>query len=78
MTAPLNPAVEIKVLDTRLNDWGLPAYQSDMAAAIDLHACVDGPVSIAPGTSCAAVPGAMLTGPSTQACRSMAAAMSLW
>ncbi len=27
-----------------------------MAAAIDLHACVDGPVSIAPGTAAQLVP----------------------
>ena len=39
MTAELNPPVEIKVLDARLHEWGLPAYQSEMAAAIDLHAC---------------------------------------
>ncbi|MCY1288178.1 Deoxyuridine 5'-triphosphate nucleotidohydrolase [compost metagenome] len=56
MTQPLNPTVEIKVLDARLNEWGLPAYQSEMAAAIDLHACVDTPVSIAPGTPAQLVP----------------------
>ncbi|WP_423194843.1 MULTISPECIES: dUTP diphosphatase [unclassified Cupriavidus] len=56
MSAPLNPSVEIKVLDTRLNDWGLPAYQSDMAAAIDLHACVDGPVTIEAGTPAQLIP----------------------
>ncbi|UIF85560.1 dUTP diphosphatase [Cupriavidus sp. UYPR2.512] len=56
MTQPLNPTVEIKVLDARLNEWGLPAYQSEMAAAIDLHACIDAPVSIAPGTPAQLVP----------------------
>ena len=34
-----NPSVELKILDQRLLAWGLPQYQSDMAAAIDLHAC---------------------------------------
>jgi len=56
MTVAANPTVEIKVLDARLNDWGLPAYQSDMAAAIDLHACVNGPVTIAPGSPAQLVP----------------------
>ncbi len=43
------PIVELKILDPRLETWGLPAYQSDMAAAIDLHACIDGPLSIEAG-----------------------------
>ena len=49
---PLNvtPRIEIKVLDPRLNAWGLPRYQSAMAAAIDLHACIDAPLTLAPGT----------------------------
>jgi dUTP pyrophosphatase len=41
--------VEIKVLDARLREWGLPRYHSEGAAALDLHACLDEPVSIAPG-----------------------------
>ncbi|WP_454722858.1 MULTISPECIES: dUTP diphosphatase [Cupriavidus] len=56
MTIEANPTVEIKVLDARLHEWGLPAYQSDMAAAIDLHACLDAPLSIAPGTPAQLVP----------------------
>ena len=43
--------VELVVLDPRLHDWGLPSYQSAMAAAIDLHACVDAPLEIHPGTA---------------------------
>ena len=39
---------ELKILDPRLRQWGLPAYQSDMAAGIDLHACIDSPVEIPP------------------------------
>ncbi len=50
MTFEANPTVEIKVLDARLHEWGLPAYQSDMAAAIDLHACLDAALTIEPGT----------------------------
>jgi dUTP pyrophosphatase len=33
--------IEVVVLDRRLHEWGLPRYQSEMAAAIDLHACLD-------------------------------------
>lgn len=39
---------ELRILDERLREWGLPAYQSDMAAGIDLHACIDAPVDIHP------------------------------
>lgn len=40
----LSPLVEIKILDPRLNDWGLPRYQSEMAAALDMLACVNEPL----------------------------------
>jgi len=42
-------SIELRILDMRLHDWGLPSYQSDMAAAIDLHACLDGPLELRPG-----------------------------
>lgn len=42
----MNPDVELLILDPRLLEWGLPAYQSDMAAAVDLHACIDAPLTI--------------------------------
>ena len=41
--------VEVKILDARLRDWGMPRYHSDGAAALDLHACVDAPLTIQPG-----------------------------
>jgi dUTP pyrophosphatase len=44
-----NRMVELKVLDARLHEWGLPRYQTAMAAAIDLHACIDAPVTLHPG-----------------------------
>lgn len=50
------PRVEVKVIDPRIRGWGLPRYQSDMAAAIDLHACVDQPVVLAPGTPALLIP----------------------
>ncbi len=42
--------VELRILDPRLHDWGLPAYQSAHAAAIDLHACLDAPLELGPNT----------------------------
>jgi dUTP pyrophosphatase len=51
-----SPRIEIKVLDPRLNTWGLPQYQSDMAAAIDLFACLDAPLELAPGSLAQLVP----------------------
>lgn len=44
-------AVELVVLDPRLHAWGLPSYQSAMAAAIDLHACLDAPLEIQPNSA---------------------------
>ena len=48
--------VELVVLDPRLHEWGLPAYQTAMAAAIDLHACLDETLALAPGAAPVLVP----------------------
>lgn len=56
MTIAMTPRVEIKVLDARLAEWGLPTYQSDMAAAIDLFACIDEPLTLHPGDTARLVP----------------------
>jgi dUTP pyrophosphatase len=48
--------IEVVVLDRRLHDWGLPRYQSDMAAAIDLHACVHDTISLAAGAPAQLIP----------------------
>ncbi len=48
--------VEIKVLDARLASWGLPTYQSTMAAAIDLHACLDTAVVLEAGSPAQLIP----------------------
>jgi len=48
--------VELKVLDERVRAWGLPRYQSDMAAAVDLFACVDAPLVLAPQSPACLVP----------------------
>jgi dUTP pyrophosphatase len=48
--------VELKVLDERVRAWGLPRYQSEMAAAVDLFACLDEPLLVAPQTPAQFVP----------------------
>lgn len=47
--------VELRILDARLHEWGLPSYHSAMAAAVDLHACLDAPLALHPGTAPALV-----------------------
>lgn len=42
------PEFELKVLDARLEHWGLPDFASELAAGIDLRACIDAPLAIAP------------------------------
>ena len=56
MTPDIVPDIEIVVLDPRLHDWGLPRRQSGMAAAIDLHACLDAPLVLAAGAAPVLVP----------------------
>jgi dUTP pyrophosphatase len=47
---------ELKVLDRRLHQWGLPAYGSDMAAGLDLRACIDAPLAIEPQAPATMIP----------------------
>jgi dUTP pyrophosphatase len=42
--------VEIRILDPRVRTWGFPHYGSDAAAGLDLHASLDAPLVIAPGS----------------------------
>lgn len=56
MPSALQPEIEVKVLDSRLNEWGLPRYQSDMAAGIDLFACLDRPLDLAAGAPATLIP----------------------
>ena len=56
MSTPLSAPVELVILDPRLHTWGLPSYQSPMAAAVDLHACLDAPLDLAPGSPAQLIP----------------------
>src|SRR5947199_3647033 len=40
--------VELKILDPRLPGWGFPHYGSELAAGLDLHACLDAPLALLP------------------------------
>ena len=40
--------VELKILDPRLPGWGFPHYGSELAAGLDLHACLDAPLLLRP------------------------------
>lgn len=52
----MSPNIEIKILDERLHSWGLPQYQSDLAAAIDLIACLEEPILLKPQDPAVLIP----------------------
>ena len=52
----LCPQLELKILDPRLNDWRLPRYQTAMSAGIDLHACIDAPLTLEPQAPAVLIP----------------------
>jgi dUTP pyrophosphatase len=51
-----DPIVEVKVLDPRVHEWGLPRYHSDMAAAVDLFASLDAPLVLQPQAAATLIP----------------------
>lgn len=40
--------VEFRILDARLRAWGFPRWGSAWAAGLDVHACIDMPLELAP------------------------------
>lgn len=40
--------VELRILDPRLPGWGFPSWGSSLAAGLDLHACLDGELTLQP------------------------------
>jgi dUTP pyrophosphatase len=48
--------IEVRILDERVRAWGLPDYQSAMAAGIDLVACLDEPLVLPPAARAQLVP----------------------
>jgi len=55
----LSPAVEVRVLDRRLEQWGLPRYQSGMAAGVDLFACLEQAVTLRAGAPAELIPSGL-------------------
>lgn len=45
-------ALQVRILDARLgSQWALPAYATAGSAGLDLRACLQAPVELAPGSS---------------------------
>jgi len=42
------PQIDVRILDPRIRD-SLPAYATPGAAGMDLRACIDAPITVAPG-----------------------------
>lgn len=40
--------IELKILDARLPRWGFPHHGSELAAGLDLHACLEAPLLLRP------------------------------
>jgi dUTP pyrophosphatase len=48
--APNRPRLQVRVLDTRIGrDYPLPQYATEGSAGLDLRACLDAPLTVAPG-----------------------------
>lgn len=47
---------EIKIRDPRLFDWGIPRYQTELSAGIDLFACVETAIEIHPQAPATLIP----------------------
>ncbi|WP_449411652.1 dUTP diphosphatase [Methylobacterium komagatae] len=50
------PSVGIRLLDARLTGWGFPRWGSEAAAGLDLHACLNAPLDLAPDSPAALIP----------------------
>ncbi|MGH7095818.1 MAG: dUTP diphosphatase [Stellaceae bacterium] len=49
-------AIEVKIIDPRLAGWGFPRYGSELAAGLDLHACLDAPIVLEPQAPAVLIP----------------------
>ena len=50
------PEFELRVLDERVREWGLPSFQTDMSAGIDMYACLDEPLELQPQADAVLIP----------------------
>lgn len=49
-------SVEVRLLDPRLTSWHFPHWGSELAAGLDLHACLASDIALAPGAPPVLVP----------------------
>lgn len=43
--------IEMKILNKKIEAWGLPTYATDGSAGVDLRACLEEPLQLAPNTT---------------------------
>ncbi|MFG5118426.1 dUTP diphosphatase [Methylorubrum sp. POS3] len=48
--------VGLRILDSRLQGWGFPRWGSPGSAGLDLHACLDAPLLLAPQATAVLIP----------------------
>jgi len=48
--------IELRILDARLPQWGFPHWGSALAAGLDLHACLEGPIELEPQAPAVLIP----------------------
>lgn len=51
-----SPEIELRVVDDRLHAWGLPRYETELAAGVDVRACIDAPLTLQPQASPVLIP----------------------
>lgn len=51
-----NKSIEVRITDPRVHSWGLPKYMTAGSAGIDLYACTDQPIALAPQAPAILVP----------------------
>jgi dUTP pyrophosphatase len=54
--SPDLPEIELRLLDPRLAGWGFPSWGSELAAGLDLHACLDAPLAVVPQAPAVLIP----------------------
>lgn len=48
--------LSVTLIDSRLSGWGFPQWGSASAAGLDLHACIEGPLTLLPQAPPALIP----------------------
>lgn len=51
-----NHQIEIKILDKRLREWGVPKYHTPQSAGVDLRACIEREITLLPHSEAVLIP----------------------